>query len=47
MYKTLFHELQISSGTNRGKHYAEEQDPPAICVLHKLGFGKENVYEEL
>lgn len=30
-----------------GKNYIEEEDRFLVCMLHKLGFDKENVYEEL
>lgn len=29
------------------KNYTEEEDRFLICMLHKLGFDKENVYDEL
>ena len=31
----------------KGKNYTEEEDRFLVCMLHKLGFDKENVYEEL
>lgn len=46
-YKSPFHQLRIQYGTNKGKNYTEEEDRFLICMLHKLGFDKENVYEEL
>ncbi|CAJ0924116.1 unnamed protein product [Ranitomeya imitator] len=46
-YKASFHQLRISYGTNKGKNYTEEEDRFLICMLHKLGFDKENVYDEL
>lgn len=46
-YKAPFHQLRISYGTNKGKNYTEEEDRFLICMLHKLGFDKENVYDEL
>merc|ERR1739838_1101339 len=30
-----------------GKNYTEEEDRFLVCMLHKLGFDKENVYEDL
>ncbi|CDQ95838.1 unnamed protein product, partial [Oncorhynchus mykiss] len=42
-----FHQLRISYGTNKGKNYTEEEDRFLICMLHKLGFEKESVYDEL
>jgi len=39
--------MRISYGTNKGKNYTEEEDRFLVCMLHKLGFDKENVYEEL
>ena len=29
------------------RNYTEEEDRFLICMLHKLGFDKENVYDEL
>merc|ERR1712048_138732 len=46
-YKAPFHQLRIAYGTNKGKNYTEEEDRFLVCMLHKLGFDKENVYEEL
>jgi len=46
-YKSPFHQMRIQYGTNKGKNYTEEEDRFLICMLHKLGFDKENVYEEL
>lgn len=47
MYRAPFHQLRIAYGTNKGKNYTEEEDRFLVCMLHKLGFDKENVYEEL
>ncbi|CAF2685735.1 unnamed protein product [Rotaria sp. Silwood2] len=46
-YKAPFHQLRIQYNTNKGKNYTEEEDRFLLCMLHKLGFDKENVYEEL
>lgn len=46
-YKAPFHQLRIAYGTNKGKNYTEEEDRFLVCMLHKLGFDAENVYEEL
>ena len=46
-YRAPFHQLRIAYGTNKGKNYTEEEDRYLVCMLHKLGFDKENVYEEL
>ncbi|CAG0914670.1 unnamed protein product [Notodromas monacha] len=46
-YPAPFHQLRISYGTNKGKNYVEEEDRFLVCMLHKLGFDKENVYEDL
>merc|ERR1712106_409466 len=46
-YRAPFHQLRISYGTNKGKNYTEEEDRFLVCMLHKLGFDKENVYEDL
>merc|ERR1711902_68382 len=40
-------DARIAYGTNKGKNYTEEEDRFLVCMLHKLGFDKENVYEEL
>uniref|UniRef100_S4RSL5 SNF2 related chromatin remodeling ATPase 1 n=1 Tax=Petromyzon marinus TaxID=7757 RepID=S4RSL5_PETMA len=46
-YKAPFHQLRISYGTNKGKNYTEEEDRFLICMLHKMGFDRESVYDEL
>ncbi|EDV20568.1 uncharacterized protein TRIADDRAFT_60972 [Trichoplax adhaerens] len=46
-YRTPFHQLRIAYGTNKGKNYTEEEDRYLVCMLHRLGIDKENVYEEL
>ncbi|XP_065188236.1 SWI/SNF-related matrix-associated actin-dependent regulator of chromatin subfamily A member 5-like [Sycon ciliatum] len=46
-YRAPFHQLVINYGTNKGKNYTEEEDRFLICMLHKLGFDRENVYDEL
>ncbi|CAK9291495.1 unnamed protein product [Gordionus sp. m RMFG-2023] len=46
-YKAPFHQLRICYGTNKGKNYTEEEDRFLVCMLHKLGFDRENVYDEL
>merc|ERR1712141_131408 len=46
-YRAPFHQLRLAYGTNKGKNYTEEEDRFLVCMLHKLGFDKENVYEEL
>ncbi|CAG9826669.1 unnamed protein product [Diabrotica balteata] len=46
-YRAPFHQLRISYGTNKGKNYMEDEDRFLVCMLHKLGFDRENVYEEL
>jgi len=46
-YRSPFHQLRIAYGTNKGKNYTEEEDRFLICMLHKLGFDREMVYEEL
>lgn len=46
-YRAPFHQLRIAYGANKGKNYIEEEDRFLVCMLHKLGFDKENVYEEL
>lgn len=46
-YKSPFHQLRIQYGTNKGKNYTEEEDRFLVCMLYKLGFERENVYEEL
>ncbi|XP_017778534.1 PREDICTED: chromatin-remodeling complex ATPase chain Iswi isoform X2 [Nicrophorus vespilloides] len=46
-YRAPFHQLRIAYGTNKGKNYMEDEDRFLVCMLHKLGFDRENVYEEL
>ena len=46
-YKAPFFQLKIQYGANKGKNYTEEEDRYLVCFLHKLGFDKENVYDEL
>jgi SWI/SNF-related matrix-associated actin-dependent regulator of chromatin subfamily A member 5 len=46
-YRPHFHQWRIAYGTNKGKNYTEEEDRFLVCMLHRLGFDKENVYEEL
>jgi len=46
-YKSPFHQLRIQYGTNKGKNYTEEEDRFLVCMLHKLGFSRENAYDEL
>ncbi|KAF8782283.1 SWI/SNF-related matrix-associated like protein [Argiope bruennichi] len=46
-YRAPFHQLRIAYGTNKGKNYTEEEDRFLVCMLHKLGFDRENAYDEL
>merc|ERR1712113_366427 len=46
-YRAPFHQLKIQYGTNKGKHYNEEEDRFLICKLFHLGIDKDNVYDEL
>ena len=46
-YKAPFYQLRIAYGTNKGKKYTEEEDRFLICMLYKLGFDRENVFDEL
>ncbi|ELT93996.1 hypothetical protein CAPTEDRAFT_18898 [Capitella teleta] len=46
-YRAPFHQLRLQYGTNKGKNYTEEEDRFLVCMLHKLGFDRENVYDEL
>ncbi|XP_067626571.1 chromatin-remodeling complex ATPase chain Iswi [Eurosta solidaginis] len=46
-YRAPFHQLRLQYGNNKGKNYVEREDRFLVCMLHKLGFDKENVYEEL
>ncbi|CAG2173648.1 unnamed protein product [Oppiella nova] len=46
-YRAPFHQLRIAYGTNKGKNYTEEEDRFLVCMLHKLGFDRELVYDEL
>jgi len=46
-YRAPFHQLKISYGNSKGKHFTEDEDRFLLCMLHLLGFDKENVYDEL
>ncbi|VEL07554.1 unnamed protein product [Protopolystoma xenopodis] len=46
-YRAPFHQLRIQYGTNKGKNYTEEEDRFLICMLHKLGFERDSVYDDL
>lgn len=46
-YRAAFHQLRIQYGTNKGKHYTEEEDRFLVCMLYQLGIDKDNVYDEL
>lgn len=46
-YRAPFHQLKIQYGTNKGKHYNEEEDRFLVCMLYQLGIDKEYVYDEL
>lgn len=46
-YRAPFLQLRLQYGNNKGKNYTEIEDRFLVCMLHKLGFDKENVYEEL
>ncbi len=46
-YKMPFNQLKIQYGSSKGKNYTEDEDRFLICLLYKLGFDKENVYDEL
>lgn len=46
-YRAPFHQLRISYNNNKGKNYTEEEDRFLICMLQKLGFDREMVYDEL
>lgn len=46
-YRAPFHQLRIAYNNNKGKNYTEEEDRFLICMLQKLGFDREMVYDEL
>lgn len=46
-YRAPFHQLRLLYGNNKGKNFSEEEDRYLVCMLHKFGFDKDNVYEEL
>lgn len=46
-YRAPFHQMRLAYGSNKGKNYTEEEDRFMVCMLHKLGFDKDNVYEDL
>lgn len=47
IYNVFLNQPQNKISFNLGKNYIEEEDRFLVCMLHKLGFDKENVYEEL
>lgn len=46
-YRAPFHQLRIAYNNNKGKNYTEEEDRFLVCMLQKLGFDRELVYDEL
>ncbi|CAI5446140.1 unnamed protein product [Caenorhabditis angaria] len=46
-YKSPFQQLRIAYGANKGKTYTEDEDRFLVCEIHRLGFDKESVYEEV
>merc|ERR1719147_394435 len=47
-YKAPFHMLRINYGhKEKGKNFTEEEDRFLVCMVHKLGLNKENVYDDL
>ncbi|KAF1744797.1 hypothetical protein MXB_4553 [Myxobolus squamalis] len=46
-YDDPWYQLKIHYGTNKGKGYTEEEDRFIICMLHKIGLEKDDVYERL
>lgn len=46
-YRAPYHELRLTYGSNKGKHYTEDEDRFLLCTLHQLGFEKDNIYDEL
>ena len=47
LYKVPFQQLRINYGNNRGKNYTEDEDRYMLCFLQRLGFDRENIYDEL
>lgn len=46
-YRAPFHELRLTYGSNKGKQFTEDEDRFLLCMMHNLGFERENVYDEL
>lgn len=46
-YRAPFHEVRLTYGSNKGKHFSEDEDRYLLCMMHHLGFDRENVWDEL
>ncbi|XP_071453497.1 chromatin-remodeling complex ATPase chain Iswi-like [Hetaerina americana] len=46
-YPEPFHQLRIHYDKTPRKGYTEEEDRFLVCMLHKLGLDKKNVYKEI
>jgi intergrase/recombinase len=46
-YKLPLEQLRIPYGPSRGKHWTEEEDRFLIVQLERIGYGSEDVYEEI
>lgn len=46
-YQQPFHQLKIPHSTVRDQNWSEEEDRFLICMLQKLGFDSENVYDKM
>ena len=46
-YPVPLQQLKIPYGQNKGKNFTEEEDRFLVVMLHKLGFDREDVYDEL
>ena len=46
-YRAPFYQLKINYFSGKSRNYTEDEDRYIICMLCKLGFEKENVYDDL
>uniref|UniRef100_A0A0A1WRH4 Chromatin-remodeling complex ATPase chain Iswi n=1 Tax=Zeugodacus cucurbitae TaxID=28588 RepID=A0A0A1WRH4_ZEUCU len=46
-YRAPFHQLRLQYDNNMNNNYVEREDRFLLCMLHKLGADKENVYKQL
>lgn len=46
-YRAPFYQLKINYYSGKSRNYTEDEDRYILCMLCKLGFDKENVYDDL